>query len=420
MKSTIKEKFLRILPFLTLFFVWFIIHMHLPTNTGDDIYFSNINISGNGLITHLKIRYNTWSSRLVIEFLVVVMFKLPKFIWAILDSLIIVLLVHSLTYLFTNNSTKYRWIFSALFFIYPFENLSTAGWLTTTLFCLWPLAFGMYCFIPIKNILIDKKENIFKYILYSLSLIYACNQEQMCALVLGFYLVFFIYIWKTKKFNPYLFVQLMLSFAIIIFTLTCPGNTSRTTSETNYWLPDYAKYTLFDKIFNGIVTAFCFYFNFPTLILCTLLAITPFILKKQWLCKLVSIIPFIIYSILFVIKSQWFDFFAKINTMINQSYQLEKGLFAILLLLGAIVFFATMVASIYMNLEDKNDKYLFSLILMAGVASRIIMGFSPTVFASFTRPYIFMFFAMIIIIYKLIQIIIDKYNGKLKKSKNLS
>ena len=67
-----------------------------------------------------------------------------------------------------------------------------------------------------------------------------------------------------------------------------------------------------------------------------------------------------------------------------------------------LIIFASLV---YMVFVIFKDKLLPSFILLAGIASRVIMGFSPTIFASRSRTTIFMYMAIIVcmlfVLYKL-------------------
>ena len=203
MKKILKNKFLS----MSLIFLFLLsIHVVFKVNFNDDLWFKNIiGTEYKNIFEYIPIRYNTWSSRLIIESVLIFLLACPNIIWCVLDSLIIMLIIYSIDYLFKNNK-KYILIL-LIILLYPLHEMKSAGWYATTLNYLWPLALGLFSFIPIKNKLIEKKEKRYMYPLYILSIIFACNQEQMCAVVLSFYIIFDIYLYKKGKLNKFLIIS---------------------------------------------------------------------------------------------------------------------------------------------------------------------------------------------------------------------
>lgn len=413
MKKILKNKFLS----MSLIFMFLLsIHVVFKVNFNDDLWFKNIiGTEYKNIFEYIPIRYNTWSSRLIIESVLIFLLACPNIIWCVLDSLIIMLIIYSIDYLFKNNK-KYILIF-LIILLYPLHEMKSAGWYATTLNYLWPLALGLFSFIPIKNKLIEKKEKRYMYPLYILSIIFACNQEQMCAVVLSFYIIFDIYLYKKGKLNKFLIIQTLISLISIIFILTCPGNNERSIIETTSWYPSYENFNILKKISLGIISTFYFLnyrFNFVVLVLLLLFPIISVLNKTKIINKIISLIPITIY-ILSSLSVLNFDIhivnlFDKIKIFKDPVFDIYLNKNLIFSLSISILFFITILINIIFVFKS-NEKVLISLIYLAGLATRFIMSFSPTIYASSMRTFIFLDFSLIIIIYLLLEKL--KYNKKI-------
>lgn len=399
MKKILRKK---CFPFLVLFTVMFICHMLFKINWGDDTWFKTA--LDNGIFNYISNRYNTWSSRIIIEIIMIYLLQLPSFIWGLLDSAIITLIAYSITKLF---SIKNNWLSVILVCIYPLYEMCGAGWYATTLNYLWPLAFGLISLFPIKNAIDGKKENKYMYPIYLFSTLFACNQEQMCAIIFCFYIILLIYLYKNKKINKLILFQFILSFISLIFILTCPGNDLRNVSEIQSWYPNYEYFGLIAKIFLGIVTTFIYsVYNLNTVIFIFSILLPIFVFKKNKskIVRTISVIPFIIYCWVNLFSSIFYSLFPKIGELIEiskiyasspESINLCPS--SIFIFVISFLFFFSILFSIY-KIFEKEQKYLFCLIFLAGFASRVIMGFSPTVYASGMRTFLFLDFSVIMII----------------------
>ena len=89
----------------------------------------------------------------------------------------------------------------------------------------WPLALGLYGLSYIIQIISNEKISIAQQISYVVASLYAINQEQMCALFVGFYALFMIYsLVKHKKVPILAYIILVLSFIMLGYHALCPGN----------------------------------------------------------------------------------------------------------------------------------------------------------------------------------------------------
>lgn len=113
-------------------------HVVLSTNVGDDMVYFKTLLDGNSSLGEiLAHRYETWSSRMVIEAVLIPLVHCPL-LWKILDIVIFTSLPVLLCGLL-GVTGRGRWFVTGLVLLYPFADMASAGWIATTTNYLWPL-----------------------------------------------------------------------------------------------------------------------------------------------------------------------------------------------------------------------------------------------------------------------------------------
>lgn len=396
--------------YIGLFLFMLAYHSFLDTQLNDDIWFSH-SLDNRSLFEYLLWRYHTWSSRLLLETVLIFFVKGSPWLWRIFDSLVVVLLVYSLLELFSINN-KYKGyeacIIIGLIGLYPFIELSSAGWVATTVNYLWPLAFGVYALIPIAKITKNKRISIFDEATCILSLLIACNAEQMAAILFCLYLFFFLFylkkdMFKEKRQKYYCICNMIVSFLSLIFIITCPGNDNRKLVEL-HWFEGFESLSLVQKLAMGFVSTSSelfyvknqIYFVFISLIL-----IAIWMKYKNYWLRLIGSGPLLFYFFceyiikLFFVKTSSLQVYNPLQFIAQSAYQNDFG--------GAI-FYGICIINLFLVfllfyefylLFNKNLFQLCILIYSAGLFSRIIVGLSPTFFVSGERTAIFLEFSII-------------------------
>ena len=190
-----KEKLLNIYKnkysmFIVLFLLIFIIQLPISFSL-DDIWFSK-QLNNNSLLDFLNFRYQNWTSRISIETFLVFITRIDVIVLKVLNALLFTVSIFIIIKLIKGNKTV--WFLGFLFILYPFTNMTEAGFAATTLNYLWPFSLGVISFLPLINKEKRIKNNMLIYIISSLSLLYAINQEQMCDIK---YMFKFIYLYKN-------------------------------------------------------------------------------------------------------------------------------------------------------------------------------------------------------------------------------
>lgn len=393
-------------PFIILAIGMLIFHLIINVNFGDDLSFKKV-LQQNNLIEWLKIRYITWSSRTVIEFVMVIILGCSIFLWRILDVAIIVLLAISISKVFLNNSSRRNnWIIVALIFIYPFRDMSSAGWGATTLNYLWPLSFGIYSFIIIKKIFNNDNIKWYEYIFSTLALMFAVSQEQMCAILLAMYCILTLYFFIKYKDKGYIIFGTLLCLANFIWILECPGNNVRKAKEVGKWFSDYNTLSFINKSELGFSSSMFQFICNPNsifIIFSILIFLLTIIKYKDKMIWIISGVPLGIGLFFSIFRNNIAILFPGLLKILNSSTEYGtitlENFYAFRSYIPIILFGMVgicVLLSLYFCFGNSPKAILTILIMLLGLASRVIMGFSPTIWASGNRTFLFMYFAFII------------------------
>ncbi len=401
-------------PFVLLAAGGLLLHVFLILNWGDDVFFrDSIQPENVTLLSFLIERYFRWSSRLIIEAVMVIVTHAP-ILWWFLDTAVMVLAAHSLSRLLPGMDKKTNYLLVCLVFIYPFIDMRTAGWIATTMNYIWPLAFGLYAMLSIKKILNGELLKTREYVLNILCILYAANHEQMGTLLAGFFVFFCIYqVVVQKKLHWFLVLQAVLSVASVVFILTAPGNVIRSVWTIENHFPGYVVLSLFDKIemgFSSTLFGLVMKPDLSFLVFGLLLFLSAKATKQNSLFLIIASVPFVfslVFGLLGPVFGKLLPFVGSIRgamteTGTNPTFSHPLSLVPDLLLFGVCL---SMVVSLYRMFVEKKDAWLVLLVLGAGFASRMIMAFTPAIWFSEDRTFIFLYVALIYCSVRLFQLV---------------
>jgi hypothetical protein len=363
---------------------------------------------------YIKWRYNTWSSRLLIEFFLIEFAMNFSVLWKILDAAIFVILAYGIHRVFCiknmQESKSIRWLIVFLVFFIPQELLASAGWIATTLNYTWVVAFGIVSLIPIRKCLEEQKFRWFEIIIYLLSMLYATNSEQMCLVLFTIYVIFTIYLIAKKKIKPIIIILLLISVASLIYILTCPGNSARTTSEIEAYFKDFAMLTTVQKLEISAISTMQYYiYNFNIIyVICTLLLMIKVYQKYKlnFLYKIIATIPFLVgvafnvaSNITMAIFPNIYNVISGMNSVSNWFVNLENfnQIEFYLPLVISIANLGLLVLTVYLAFGNSKKAIIGILCIGAGICTRLLMGFMPSVYVSGNRTQIIFLVSMIII-----------------------
>lgn len=411
---------------LALFILEMVLMIFITPNRYDDEVFLS-SVTGTSIWSYVAPRYFNWSSRFFIEYALCGVLKISKYLWILIEALMVTLAGYSISKIFVKeNKSENNVMLISMILIYPIMQMNSAGWAATTVNYMWPLATGLFALIPIRKIWDGEKIKAWQYLLYTLALTFACNQEQSCAILFGTYLLFTVLmIIKNKKIHPYMIVQNLFIIASLVFILTCPGNSARTQVEIENQFKDFEMLTILDKVALGFTSTMGLIIekgNNVFSMMSILIAIYIISNYKERIYRVVALVPVFSMFCLCYFRNTFtnlFPYFGSFRTLlVEENVMLTaancNNLANVIPLIFAFANFICITLSLLLIFKNLKNNVAV-LVFLIGLASRLIMGFSPTVFLSGERTMLFFEFAMIIVSILVWQELIKKNDKNDKK-----
>ena len=271
-----KSKYLIIFAFIYFCIYIFIYNFCINMSFGDDIDFFEKQLMN---ISFLEERYKSWTSRVLIEILVV-FFAKNEFAFR-LCNIIVMFSVPALICRCLHLRHIESIIISVLCFsFYDISIMQSAGVRATFINYFWPLAALLSAHVLLQTWL---QQSRVVYLLTALPiLIFACNCEQVCLIAFLIYGFATLLYW-IKKNRAYKICLLYSIIAIIelIVIIICPGNYARIQAETFRWMQPFADFNMFEKIYIGITATINRYFFKYNLIIIIILSILVLLQNKR-------------------------------------------------------------------------------------------------------------------------------------------
>lgn len=374
-------------------------HLLIREQILDDSYYSTI-LEGASLIEVLKMRYMTWSSRSLIEAVLFVLVN-HMWLWKMIDTFIMVTIAYMIAKLTDNDMVPYLGLL-----VFPFHELSQAGWVATTVDYIWPLWCGMVICMLMKRYHKDTGYQSVKWYhyLYSIPVVlFACNQELM-ALVMVVLTVWsgVVLILKNRRGLVYHLLMLGLEATSLAYIFVCPGNINRTVQSIIEFAPEYKDYSLPYKLFLGLYNIERVFISKPQILFITMIVLLAILAVRNFnkmIDKLIASIPVMIvigHTILGPAMKGWNIVFHEAPKTFEKS---EMGMYRywalIYIIITGMSIIYTLVKLQVANADDTIMIFTTLIVLAAGFGTAFAMGLSPTLYASGERIFTFMYFSMI-------------------------
>lgn len=389
-----------------LFMLVFLIHHNVKILEGDDTvnraYFNDIH----GYIIKL---FTQWSGRIVLFIILVIMLNINIIFFKIFNSIVILLFIYAVRYIVLmfnddnkedEKSNKLLFFTLALFLMMPIPMMQNAVlWLTGSFNYLVPTTALFITIIPFIKIVLNKQINMKEYLLYVPIAILAANTEQTSAILVCFSTIMLI-MNKFKIKKSIIFYYIFIVVLSIIF-LNAPGNVARLDQTYSKHIHDFAMFSGFDKIYQGTVLTLNSLINKNNFII-IVLSLLVFInicksADSKKYEKIISGIPFIyillsklpVNNIMSVLVTDEINYEFSLDTIFYKfnyygDYVLPDIKAYIPMAIGLFMMLGLWIL-IFFSFKNKKQGFTFALLYMAGVASSVVLGFSPTMFASGDR-----------------------------------
>lgn len=368
----------------------------------------NMLFNNNTIINILEFNiqaYFSWSSRLLVNSILFLFVLSNKMFWIISMGMVVFVFFKAIRMLIISDIRNMNVAIVSIFLMIPFYFQSNAGWITTAASYFMPFSFLLLSIIPIKKILCKEHFKRYEYIIYIFALIYGTNMEQgslLAVVVYGFMFIYMVY----KKYSHKLYVgfMLILSFLSVLNVVLCPGNWTRKFAEYK-WFPTYDMLGIIDKLDIGFFSTIHMIMvkeNTLLLTMCLGLAVGIWFKYKTMFYRCLSTYPVIILSLLGPLRSILLKIDVRAERILKEIPY--NGLISVNVGIDErtqFFLFTTVLIAICIEIvlfhDDVRELVFSYFFLIMGLLSRIMMGFSPTVYASSTRTFELLYLCMAIV-----------------------
>lgn len=389
-------------PFLLVIVVGLLYHLRMQPMGGDDLFFAHAT-DELGLWGYLAHRYVNWTSRVVSEFVLVNVIQVPL-IWRAIDFLMFASLPIILSKIFGGGKMM-NWCAAGAVLIFPFHDMGTAGWITTTVTHFWPLWGICYIGLLIKKMLMHEKIYLVEAVFGVLACIVTCSHEQYAVILMVLLILCVVLLWMRRKGKnvpqdtvaevslsnvPLFAVLWAVNLISLLVIALCPGNAARNAVSIAD-LPIYAEFGFGEKLYLGLLSierVFLANADVVFLVVVWVWTVLVYLRTKDYWKTLISGLPALILfgqtvlrtaypglSGLFVVPGQILDWsWADLSTWLPMLY-----------LAVAVV---SMLYALYQLLGINVLEYIYALILLGcGFGAGMVLGFMATIYVSGERVY---------------------------------
>lgn len=372
-KNYLKRFFLYVLLVFTLVpYFFLIVYFYTSELSGDDLnYFKTVNVTLDWII---NTRYLAWSSRIFIDSCIPYFANHMLFFKITCISLLLISPFVLFKLFKCKETSQLIYCFSVVS-LFPYYEMQTAGFAATILNYYFPVVFGV---VLCGIIYSSYKFSILLFIIVLVLGIFSCNHEQCVVIIFSFSLLAIIQ--SKSKSNFFAFETFAISVISLLFIIYSPGNSVRFNTEIQNWLPEFADFSFYEKMYMGITTTFysiCYHNNLP-FVFCLVILVFCLTKKLRW-----SIATLIILSLCQ-------EFLRKIfkTSLLSEDSSWLNNYPSFTLCFFVFYLFFLFIISFKLNLSTQNRIAIIAMIFLA-FSLRGIVGFSPTVFASGVRTSIF-------------------------------
>lgn len=359
------------------------------------------------LLEYLQWRYNSWSARLFPEAMLYLIFLVPLFIHHLVTAFAWLLYSYSLVRIVVGTVSRKNFLvaFLSLGFINVWVMKDSIFWITGAINYLWPLALGLFAFIPYADHFFRNKTSSIWVYLFS-ALIFSFSNEQLIVCAIGVVLVYHGAIIVTKrKENYYLYIPTAFFITGFTFMLLAPGNKLRMQQEIKMWMPDFQTLSPWTRVLRGSSWLFEGWQTKLLLLFVIILVVSLLIDSSKLLAKVTVGYSVFLFLLIYNFPNKFTNF-----QLINKGdwiRALKSGNILSGTLLNAVspyllwgVFFFLIMA---FSISVVAHKIFIGLSYSAALFSSMLMWFSPTMYASGARVFMSSSIFLLIILFILYQ-----------------
>lgn len=377
--------------FFTLFML--LQHLWLPM-CGDDAYLLPL-VGARSIPEHFVELFH-YNGKIFTDFSAFLFYHLPYVVWKVFNTGIFLAMALLLTQLFTQKTTADVLAVCALVAIFPLGYLGTAGYIATCANYLYPLCGLLFIAWQLQRLLQQKEHWAWQFLSLPV-MAYVLNQDQAACILVGGLLLSLIacFLQRRSKYAAgWIAGYFLVALAGYIILFCLPGHINRMTDtlEMELYLPEYANWSLWKKLYHGYTSTVAnVFFHHSTMTV--LLFFVLFLLcqkRGNILSRILSALPLGGFLCLKLLgKEALVDFPANMPELyaISSPAGLIGFVFCTLCLVCLVISLCGCVR--------QENRYLLLGLLILGAGSRLLMGMSPTLYASSYRTFTYLLFSLI-------------------------
>lgn len=362
-----------------------------PLNRFDDGWAESQGISWDSIAN----LYRYWSGRVIAYVLQILMIHHPL-VFRIMNSAVMIGMPF-LTWMLLDRGRKLRnlTVCVLLFLLYDYTEMRTAGIVTTFVTYYWALFFNILFYIFLR-LYLEADGWMNAWLLPAVAAgITAFNSEIGSLINTAILSAFLIADYCSRRIvNKKLLLMLLVAALSLAFFLACPGLRNRSMSETVTWLPEFSSFTPVYKFYLGFSETLLYYFGDrrPATMIFLLGALLVSIRNKVLGKELGAVY---VILILFCFSGFAIVYSSPDGLIVNFSNAgcLKAYLFLAFLLCSFLFIILTLCRLFWNN---RRMLLLALMVLTLGILSRTAVGFSPTLYASATRTFMYCDFALLV------------------------
>ncbi|MBO5509466.1 MAG: hypothetical protein J5962_03285 [Lachnospiraceae bacterium] len=404
-----KKRWIAAIPLTIIVICMLILHTKYQCGNDDQVLKATV-LKPTVMEEFSSIAYNftSWSSRVLVNLPIHILLHFSYIVWMVIELVMWAVIAWSLSYIFVDNDRlRKNIVLMAAVLHFPLNELVSAGWITTTMTYIWPMAAGLAALTAIRIIENQKQDAVdgtdvkrikwYHYLIYALLVIYGAHQEQMSIFLFMIFGAYSIYAFVKKEKQPLIWMEWFFAAANLVLHMLTPGNEARNLASVEVYFPNYLNLSVIDKLEIGFSsTLYPYVFNKNTIFvwMSLLLCILVWQKHKELAYRILGAMPLLIH--LFFARFCTWLFEEKLNFALFTAQLTESGVITEATYynwrhyIPMVVMFAMgifLLVDIYLAFGDNFKSILAGAILFGGLAGRMVVAFSSTVWASLNRTY---------------------------------
>lgn len=402
-------------PLIAIFLMWLLVFSFARPDFGDDSVRREAVLS-EGAFSVWQTLQRGWSSRFIIEAIQMPFFLLSTsmFHWAfrIVNSAAFTLMSYALYQVSAWGRTKtVRYAALLSTFLFPISIFASAGWFVTSAVCLWPLSLGMYALVPVVKRLQGRTVEKHYAVTATLSIIIAANHEQIGAMLVGFLGCIILYfLWKKESPGALVFVFFVISALLLCYSLLAESNALRETAEIRNSYPIFYAQSTLERLFNGFLATALYLLSPETILIQVMCIVLAAVVAQKYsdpLIRIVGSIPALYFFLFGTLRDWTLTLFPALQQFYVGTIDQMSLYNPDVLVSCAVTLFVYLLIGVILifTMPTRPAGCLMAITWAGGLATRLVIGLSPTLYASTSRT----FFITLACILAILCVLIGEY-----------